>query len=90
MLALSRKQADWQQVQNGTVQHEILEGDKAQAFQDGDVLRIKISAQGDTQQDFDEDVPYGLVVTLEVAEGCGLSIYQQVREKLGVPIQAIA
>lgn len=89
-LALKRQQADWQQVQNGTVQHEILDGDQARVFIDGEVLRIKVSAQGDTRQDFDEEVPYGLAVTLEVAVGCGLPIYQRVREKLGVAIQANA
>lgn len=87
-LALTRQQADWQQVQNGTVQHEILEGDRARAFMDGDVLRITVSAQGDTQQSFDQAVPYGLAVTLEVDEACDLPIYQRVREKLGVPIPA--
>lgn len=89
-LALVRQQADWQQAQNGTVQHEILEGDKARAFQDGDVLRIKVAAMGDTQQMFDQPVPYGLAVTLEVAELCGLPIYERVREKLGVAIPATA
>lgn len=86
-LALERQQADGRQVQSGTVQHEILEGDRARAFQDGDVLRIRVSAQGDNQQNFDHEVPYGLVVTLEVDEACGLPIYQRVREKLGVAIQ---
>ena len=89
-LALERQQADWQQVQNGTVQHEILDGDRARAFQDGDVLRIKVSAMGDTQQTFDQAIPYGLAVTLEVSEACDLPIYLQVREKLGVPIPATA
>ncbi|WP_295391528.1 S8 family peptidase [uncultured Thiodictyon sp.] len=89
-LSLKRQQADWQQVRNGTVQHEILDGDQARVFIDGEFLRIKISAQGDTQQDFDDEVPYGLAVTLEVAESCGLPIYQRVREKLGVAIQATA
>jgi len=89
-LALKRQQADWQQAQNGTVQHEILDGAKARAFQDGDVLRIKISAQGDTQQLFDQAVPYGLAVTLEVEEACGLPIYERVREKLAVVIPVTA
>lgn len=87
-LALERQQADWQQAQNGTVQHEILEGDQARVFLDGDSLRIRVVAQGDTQQVFDEEIPYGLVVTLEVKEGCGLRLYQQVRERLAEPVRA--
>ena len=81
-LPFDRTQADWQQVQKGTIQHEILEGDEIGVFQDGDSLLIKVSAQGDTGQNFDEDIPYGLVVTLEVEEKNGLPIYERIREKL--------
>lgn len=83
-LLLDRKQADWQQVQSGTVQHEILESDKVKAFQDGDSLLIKISAQGDTGQLFDEAIPYGLAVTLEAEERSGIPIYERIQEKLSV------
>jgi hypothetical protein len=87
-LAVNRQHADWQQVQKGTVQHEVLDGRKARAFQDGDNLRIKISAQGDTGQQFDEAIPYGLAVTLEVAEQSGIPIYERIRDKLAVRIAA--
>lgn len=88
LLSVDRQHADWQQVQKGTVQHEVLEGKKARVFQDGDSLRIKIAAQGDTGQKFDEAIPYGLAVTLEVAEQSGLPIYERIREKLAVRITA--
>ncbi len=90
LLAVDRQHADWQQTQKGTVQHEVLEGKKACVFQDGDSLRIKIAAQGDTGQNFDEAIPYGLAVTLEVAEQSGIPIYERVREKLAVRIIASA
>lgn len=57
-------------------------------FLEGDFLRIRVSAQGDSQQTFDEEIPYGLVVTLEVREGNGLRIDQQVRERLGEAVRA--
>jgi hypothetical protein len=85
-LKLDRQHADWQQVQRGTVQHEILEGRKASVFQDGDNLRIKISAQGDTGQKFDEAIPYGLAVTLEVEEKSGIPVYERIREKLAIRV----
>lgn len=85
-LNLNRQHADWQQAQRGTVQHEILEGKKASVFQDGDDLRIKISAQGDTGQKFDEAIPYGLAVTLEVEEKSGIPVYERIREKLAVRV----
>ncbi len=90
LLAVNRQHADWQQVQKGTVQHEILDGKKASIFQDGDNLRIKIAAQGDTGQKFDEAIPYGLAVTLEVTEQSGIPIYERIREKLAVRIVASA
>lgn len=86
-LPVERQQADWQQVQKGTVQHEILEGEKITAFQDGDSLLIKVSAQGDTQQKFDEAIPYGLAVTLEVEEQTGIPIYERVQEKLKLGVK---
>lgn len=89
-LAVDRQHADWQQVKKGTVQHEVLDGKKASVFQDGDNLRIKISAQGDTSQQFDEAIPYGLAVTLEVTEQSGIPIYERIREKLTVRIAASA
>lgn len=88
LLAVDRQHVDWQQTQKGTVQHEVLEGKKACVFQDGDSLRIKIAAQGDTGQKFDEAIPYGLAVTLEVAEQSGIPIYERVQEKLAVRIIA--
>lgn len=86
-LPLERQQADWRQVQRGTVQHEILEEEKIAAFEDGGHLTIKISAQGDSGQDFDDAVPYGLAVTLEVNEKSKLPIYNSIREKLSIPIK---
>jgi hypothetical protein len=90
LLAVDRQYADWQQVQKGTVQHEVLDGKKARVFQDGDNLRIKIAAQGDTGQKFDEAIPYGLAVTLEVTEQSGIPIYERIWEKLAVRIVASA
>lgn len=90
LLAVDRQHADWQQTQKGTVQHEVLEGKKACVFQDGDSLRIKIAAQGDTGQKFDEAIPYGLAVTLEATVQSGIPIYERVREKLAVRIVASA
>ena len=39
-LKVDRTQADWQAVTRGTVQHEILDGEKADVFTEGDALEI--------------------------------------------------
>ena len=49
-LATSRKDADWRAVKNGTVQHEVFEGDQAVAITDGDNLRIKVNCRKDAKK----------------------------------------
>ena len=80
--------ADHRAVQRGTVQHEVLEGDQAVDFQDGDAIVVKVNCRADAG-DILKPVRYGLAVTLEVAEGVGIPIYQEVRERLRVrvPVQ---
>lgn len=86
-LAPTRINADWQATQRGTVQHEILEGEKAVDFQDGESLDIKVSCRADAEA-FHQRVRYGLAVTLEVAEGVKIPIYEEVRDRLRVQVQS--
>jgi hypothetical protein len=67
-------QADWHAVQRGTVQHEILEGEKAAAFIDGDNLEIQVNCRADAGV-LEDMVPYALATTLEVAEEINIDIY---------------
>lgn len=76
-LQVSRTQADWRAVQRGTVQHEILEGEQATAFVDGEDLGIQVSCRSDAGL-LEDAVPYALATTLEVAEDIGLDIYNEV------------
>ena len=88
-IAPNRMYADHRAVQRGTVQHEILEGDKAAVFQDGDSIRLKVSCRA-TVGRIISPVRFGLVVTLEVAEGIDIPIYQEVRDRLLVPVPIVA
>jgi hypothetical protein len=56
----------------GTLHHEILEGEGAAVLIDGDNLGIQVSCRADAGG-LDEEVPYTLVTTLEVAERSRLS-----------------
>lgn len=85
-LAPQRLDADWNAVQRGTLQHEVLEGENAVDFQDGDNMTIKVSCRSEAG-DIPEPIRYGLVVTLEVAEGIDLPIYLEVRDRLRVPVR---
>ena len=46
-LRVDRQQADWQAVQRGTLQHEILEGSKAAVYTDGTKMDIQVSCRSD-------------------------------------------
>lgn len=80
-IGVSRIEADAKQVRNGTVQHEILEGDKIVSYQDGDCLIIPVVCREDAGN-LDEEVYYGIVVTLEVPENVDISIYDEVRTRI--------
>lgn len=82
-LKLARRDGDNNQVLRGTVQHEVLEGtDQIAAFQDGDSILLHIACKKDATARLDDAIPYGLAVTLEVAEGIQISIYEQLRTRL--------
>ncbi|MFH2113020.1 MAG: S8 family serine peptidase, partial [Spirochaetota bacterium] len=80
-LQVKRNQADWRAVQRGTVQHEILEGERAAAFVDGDNLEIRVSCRADAGA-LEEAIPYAIATTLEVAEEIGVDIYNEVRVRV--------
>ena len=78
-LGVARAQADWQAVQRGTVQHEILEGESSQEFVDGASLEIRVNCRADAGA-LEEEVPYALVTTIEVWGDLWVSnIYDEVR-----------
>ena len=77
-LKMARLQADHRAVRRGTLQHEILEGKAAAAFNQGDDLEIQVNCRADAGT-LEEQVPYALVASLEVAEDLALDIYDEVR-----------
>jgi len=76
---LSRKEADWRHVKKGTVQHEVLQGKEAYAYQDGNHLKIPVVCKTDAG-DFDESIPFGIAVTLEVLDDININIYNEIRD----------
>ena len=77
-LRVSRQQADWRAVQRGTLQHEILEGERAGGFVQDENLEIQVSCRADAGT-LEDEVPYALAITLEVAEALDVDIYDEVR-----------
>ncbi|CAM3295031.1 hypothetical protein EDM52_10730 [Brevibacillus invocatus] len=85
-LSVNRSEADAKSVTRGTVQHEILTGDQATPFIDGDVLEIKVNCRQDAGG-LNAAVPYGLAVSLEVAEGVDVQVYDEVRSRIRPAVQ---
>lgn len=85
-IGVDRINADWQQVKNGTVQHEVLEGNKVVSYQDDDFLKISVVCREDAES-LDEEVPYGLAVTLETGEHIDLPIYEEIEARISIPVQ---
>jgi len=88
-LGVSRNECDWQAVQRGTVQHEIYVGDSPSAYGDNENIEINVSCMPDAGP-LAEAIPYGLAVTLEVAEGLAIPIYTEVEARIRpqVPVRA--
>ncbi len=86
---LERRDADWQAVQRGTVQHEVFEGEKAAAFVEGDEIVIRVSCREDAPV-LSGSVPYTLAVTLEVDPAIGVDIYTEVRERVQTRLRVVA
>ncbi len=80
-LKVERQQADGRATRRGTLQHEILEGERAAAYVDGEVCEINVSCRAEAGA-LEDEVPYALAITLEVAESIGVPIYEEVRTRI--------
>jgi hypothetical protein len=81
LLQVERREADWQAAQRGTVQHEVLEGDRAAVFVADENIEIRVNCRPHAGA-LEDPVPYALAVTLEVAQEIGIDIYEEVRVRI--------
>ena len=88
-LRLTRLEGESRQVQSGTLQHEIFEGDSAVPIVQGSEITIRVNCVADAGR-LSASVQFALCVSLEVAEGVALPIYQQVRARISPPISISA
>ena len=78
--------SDSNATRRGTVQHEIFEGKTAVAISGEDFLRIKINCRKDARK-ISSPISYGLIVSLEVAEGVDLPIYNEIRTRIAPAVE---
>jgi hypothetical protein len=88
-LKLKRMDTDHNQVQKGTVQHEVLESSGQIGFyqEDGHIL-LQVTCKPDATEKLDQSIPYAIAVTLEVAEGVAIPIYAQIRAQIRAQIKS--
>lgn len=81
-LKVKDRELNHSQVRNGTVQHEILVGDKGMAYAKDKELSIKVNCMNDgLDMDGSFEIPYTLIVTVETPTA-NLPIYEEVQAKL--------
>ena len=78
--------SDSNATRRGTVQHEIFEGKTAVAISGEDFLRIKVNCRKDARK-ISSPISYGLIVSLEVAEGVDLPIYNEIRTRIAPAVE---
>lgn len=88
-LATKREDTEWRSARNGTVQHEIFEGERAAAFAEDDTMVIRVNCRADANS-LESTICYGLVVSLEVAEELRVPVYDEVAARIrpAVPVGA--
>jgi len=80
-IGVSKADLDSDTARRGTVEHRVFEGEKVRGFIENQQLSIKVSCK-DGAGKCVEEVPYALAVTLEVAEGLDMPIYQEIAERI--------
>ncbi|HEV2111864.1 MAG TPA: S8 family peptidase [Gammaproteobacteria bacterium] len=80
-LAADRSECDGQAVQRGTIQHEIYVGESPSVFDATESIEINVSCRPDAGALVDS-IPYGLAVTLEVAEGSRIPLYTEIEARI--------
>ena len=80
-LRLARLEGESRQLQLGTLQHEIFEGEGAVPVVPGQSLVVRVNCLADAGR-LDNPVDFALCVSLEFAEGVALPIYEQVRARI--------
>lgn len=77
--------ADWRAARRGTIQHEVWCGTRASVYAQDAEIEIVVSCKADAG-DLIDKVPYALCVTVEVAPGVEIPIYEEIAARIGVPV----
>lgn len=87
LMPIKRAQCDLRAAQRGTLQHEVLQGDKAGAIGDDAEILVNVNCRAPAGA-LEESVPYAVVCSLEVGEGVSIPVYDEIRDRLQVRVRA--
>lgn len=76
-LTPERREADWQAVRRGTLQHEVFVGESAYGWNEEGSYDIRVNCR-EAAGPFPGEVSYSLLVTFETAEGIADDIYSDI------------
>jgi hypothetical protein len=79
------REGESQQLRLGTVHHEVFEGTAAPVVTDGQSLRVRVNCKADAGA-LTAPVQFALCVSLEVAEGVAVPVYNEVRERIAARV----
>ena len=85
-LEVNRCQADYHAVKRGTLQHEILEGDKAAVYREDDDIVIWVNCRDKTNilKKKNYKIPYALAVTLDLPQAVDINIYDEIKNRIRI------
>jgi hypothetical protein len=67
----------------------VFQGESSAAFADGDTLDVRVNCRADAGE-LEEDIPYALAVTLEVAPTVNVLIYDEVAARIRPQVAVVA
>ena len=84
-LRTERNGVEYRTAKNGTVQHEIFEGERAAAFAEDETMVIRVNCRADASS-LEGTIRYGLVVSVEVAEELRVPVYEEIAARIRPPV----
>ncbi|WP_423905974.1 S8 family peptidase [Candidatus Spongiihabitans sp.] len=78
----NRQEADWQQVKNGSVQHEIFNINQFT----GNQIEIFVQCEADATENLVETIPYAISFTLEAEEETGIDLYEMIEQSIHISV----
>lgn len=84
-LTIDRTEADWQAARRGTIQHEVFAGNRADAYNDGDMISIAVNCAEHGGR-LEDEVPYAVVISLEAAPELEVEVFAEISDRIRPPI----